>query len=174
MNIGFIFDIFAGCLLAFFLARGLMKGFSGEIIGLVGLIASSFAALSFMDTAADLIIQYLPQFSEHKSVISVVCAAIIFLGVSIGFSLLNALLSYIVKAAKLSFLDHVLGIFMGFLKTVCIILFIYGLLKIFASSMLTDFLEDSYVFRAADFVFPYVRDFLQDNGIIDFNVLVKG
>lgn len=173
MNVGLIFDLAAGCLLAFFLARGLIKGFSGEIIGLVGLMASTFCALSFMNPAADLIIKHLPQFSENQHVIAVICASVIFLGVSLGFSLLNKILSYIVKAAKLSFLDHALGLVTGALKTVCIILFIYGIFTVFSPTLPTDWLKESYTMRGAEIIFPYARDFLEKYGIIDLEALSK-
>ncbi len=172
MNIGMIVDVAAGCLLAFFLARGLVKGFSGEIIGLVGMVASTFCALAFMNPAADFVLKYLPQFANNQSVIAAVSAAVIFLAVSLGFSLLNVILSYIVKAANLSFLDHALGLVTGTLKTACIILFIYGIFVVFPGFP-RDWMKESYTMRGAEIIFPYARDFLQDYGIIDFDALIR-
>ena len=42
MNIGAIVDGVAGVVLIFFLYRGLVKGFSGEVIGLVGFFVATY------------------------------------------------------------------------------------------------------------------------------------
>ena len=64
MNAGLIFDIIAGCVLLFFVIRGLINGFSGEIIGLVGLVVSIFCAWNFTDRATELFLNYLPSFDK--------------------------------------------------------------------------------------------------------------
>ena len=51
MNFAFGFDIAAGCLLAFFAVRGAFRGFSGEIIALIGLAASVFCGWTFAQPA---------------------------------------------------------------------------------------------------------------------------
>ena len=168
MSVGLIFDIAAAVVLAVLAVRGLLRGFSGEILGLIGFFASVFCGWTFAKPAAAFLLGYLP--SMDPTVAALVCGVLIFIAVSLIFAMLDGLLSAIIKAARLSLIDHVLGIFMGAVKALCLVLVIYGVLttvRVFP----TDWMNDSYVMKGAAAVWPYVRSFLEEHGILDFNSL---
>ena len=108
MNAGLIFDIAAALVLAFFLVRGLIRGFSGEILGFIGFFASLFCAWHFARPAADIVLKYFPNLDATLTALA--CAVVIFIIVSLLFALLDGLLSLVVKAANLSMLDHLLAL----------------------------------------------------------------
>ena len=130
MNIALMFDIAAGCLLAFFVVRGALRGLSGELIALIGLIASVFCGWTCARPAAELLLGYFP--SWDPTLVALICAVVIFVGVSLLFTFLGHLLRLLIQAANLSMVDHFFGTFAGALRTFFVILFIYGVVSIFS------------------------------------------
>ncbi|MBQ7220644.1 MAG: CvpA family protein [Synergistaceae bacterium] len=171
MNIGAIIDGIAGIVLIFFLYRGLVRGFSGEVIGLVGFFVGTFCAWKFTEPAVALVYQYLGKNSLDPSVVAIMCGVSIFFIVEIIFAVIGFILSYLVKVTQLSFTDHFFGMVIGVLKTAFIILIVYALLSTFPGFVPENWTEDSYAMKGASYVWPYVRDFLQSHGIIDFKEL---
>ena len=60
VNAALIADIASAIILSFFLVKGLLQGFSGEIVGLVGFFASLFCGWRFAQPFANNITKYLP------------------------------------------------------------------------------------------------------------------
>ena len=174
MNVGAIIDGVAGIVLIFFLYRGLVRGFSGEIIGLVGFFVGTFCAWKFTDPAVALVYKYLGENSLDSSVVAIMCAIAIFFGVEIIFTIIGIILSYLVKVTKLSFTDHFFGMLIGLLKTGFIILAVYAVLASMPGLVPDDLTENSYTLKGASYVWPYVRDFLQSHGLLDFTELTGG
>ena len=174
ITVGLVFDIVMLVILVIFLYKGASRGFSGEIIGLVGLFVSIFCAWKFLDPAIDLVLRYIPDTKIDRTVIALVCAVVIFFVVEIIFAIVGALLSYLVRVTQLSFTDHFFGMIIGLLKTMCIILFIYGVVSTFSHILPSDWIEGSYTMKGASYVWPPVRDFLQARGILDFKELTGG
>jgi membrane protein required for colicin V production len=169
MNAGLIFDIAAALVLAFFLVRGLIRGFSGEILGFIGFFASLFCAWHFARPAADIVLKYFPNLDTTLTALA--CAVVIFIIVSLLFALLDGLLSLVVKAANLSMLDHLLGVVVGAVKTFCLLLIIYGVLKTFPGILPTDWMEGSYAMRGAAAAWQPTMGFLEKHNIIDLKTL---
>lgn len=173
-NIGFIFDGVMGIVLIFFLYRGLVKGFSGEIVGLVGLSVSTYCAWHFLDPAVEIFFRYVKSPAIDKTMASLICGLVIFFGVEIIFALIDFILSYVVKVTKLSFIDHFFGMIVGLLKTFCIVVLIYAIVSTFSNVLPSDWIESSYSMKGASYVWPYIRDFLQAHQILDFSTLTGG
>ena len=169
MNAGLIFDIAAALVLAFFLVRGLIRGFSGEILGLIGFFVSMFCAWRFARPAADLVLKYFPNLDVTLT--SLACAVVIFILVSLAFALLDGLLSLVIQAANLSMLDHLLGVVVGGIKTFFLLLVIYGVLKTFPGILPTDWMAQSYAMRGAAAAWQPVIGFLEGHGIINLTSL---
>ena len=173
MSFALIFDVIMAVIAAFFVYKGLVKGFSGEIIGLVGLIVSTYCAWNFLDPAVELASRYLPS-SLDKTITSMVCAVAIFLIVEIIFAVVGAILSYVVKVTQLSITDRLFGLLLGLIKAGGIILFVDAVIITFDSFIPTEWMKDSYTMSGASHIWPLVRDFMQSNGIIDFAALTGG
>ena len=171
MNIGAIVDGVAGVVLIFFLYRGLVKGFSGEVIGLVGFFVATYCAWKFTEPAVQLVYRYLGQNSLDPSVVAIMCGVGIFFLVEIIFAVVGYILSYLVKVTQLSFTDHFFGMVIGLLKTCFIILIVYAVLISFTGLVPADWMKDSYTMKGASYVWPYVRNFLESHGLLDFTEL---
>ncbi|MBR0078833.1 MAG: CvpA family protein [Synergistaceae bacterium] len=170
-SIGLIFDGVMAVVLIFFMYRGIKRGFSGEIIGLVGLTVGIFCALNFLEPAVNLFYKYVDAPSLDKNIVSLICAVAIFFAVEIVFALISAVLSYLVKVTKLSLMDHFFGMLIGIIKTAFIVIFIYAVMSMFSNVLPSDWVNDSYCMKGAKIVWPYCRDVLQSHGILDFSTL---
>ena len=171
MNAGAIIDGVAGIILIFFLYRGLVRGFSGEVIGLVGFFVGTFCAWKFTEPAVQLVYRYLGENSLDSSIVAIMCGIGIFFVVEIIFAVIGIILSYLVKVTQLSFTDHFFGMVIGLLKTAFIILVVYGIMASLPGFVPDSWVEDSYVLKGASYVWPYVRDFMQSHGLLDFSEL---
>ena len=174
MNVALIVDCVLGIILIFFLYRGLINGFSGEVIGLVGFFVSTFCAWKFCDPAAELAMRYINDPNLDRNMLSLVCSLGIFFTVQIIFAVISLILSYVVKVTRLSVTDHVFGMIVGFLKAAFITVIVYALLSSFPKLIPTEWMSQSWFMKGASFVWPPVRDLLQEHGIIDFTALTGG
>ena len=171
MNAALIVDIVVGVVLLFFLYRGFVKGFSGEIIGLVGLCAAIFCAWNFLDPAVDLVFKHFSHPALDRNIVSLICAIAIFFTVEIIFGIIGLILSYVVRVTSLSLTDHFFGMLIGLLKASFIVIAVYAVLIAFSPMIPTDWMKESYTMRAVEAVWPYIRDFMQSKGLLDFTHL---
>ncbi|MBQ6776289.1 MAG: CvpA family protein [Synergistaceae bacterium] len=173
-NMALVFDLIMIIVFVFFLWRGFIRGFSGEIISFVGLFVAVFCAWNFLEPAADMFRHYLPSMKLDDTVVSIICGAVIFFGVEIIFAIIGALLSYLVRVADLSAMDRLFGVVIGFVKTFCIVVFVYAIASMFPSVIPAEFTERSYAMTGASYVWPYIRDFMTARGLLDFTTLTGG
>lgn len=164
-----IIDIAVAVLLAFLAVRGLIRGFSGEVVGFIGFFVSLFCAWNFAPEGAGFLRGFFP--ALEPTLAALACGILIFIVVSLAFVLLDKLLSTVVKAARLSLLDHVLGAAVGAAKTACLILVVYGLLTAFSPLLPAGWRDGSYAMRGAAEVWPFVSRFLQEHRLLDLDAL---
>jgi len=148
-----------------------MNGFSGEIIGLVGLMVSAFCAWKFLDPAVELFFRYFSHSNLDRTIAAFICAVVIFFVVEIIFAVISMILSNLVRVTKLSVMDHFCGLLIGAVKTCFVILFIYGVLITFSPVIPTAWMSESYTMKGASYAWPHVRNLLESKGIIDFSHL---
>ena len=171
MNAALIVDTVLGIILIFFLYRGLMNGFSGEVIGLVGFFVSTFCAWKFSEPAAELAMRYIKNPEFDRNILSLICGLGIFFTVQIIFAVIGFILSWMVKVTKLSLTDHFFGMVVGGLKACFITLIVYALLSSFPKMIPSEWMSESWFMKGASYVWPPLRDILQEHGIIDFRAL---
>ena len=164
MTFSQVFDIGAAFALAFFLVRGAIRGLTGEIVSLLGLVASVLCGWTFAHPLSSLVLSYFPTWSP--TVTELACAAVIFMCVSLAFAVLNKIMRVLVKAANLSFLDHVMGAVSGGMRAFVMVLFIYGVVSIFPV-IPGEWMKDSVAMKGASVVWPTVFKIMTDNGWID-------
>ena len=173
-NAALIVDCVLGIILIFFLYRGLVNGFSGEVIGLVGFFVSTFCAWKFCDPAVEIALRYIDDPSFDRNILSLACSLGIFFAVQIIFAVIGFILSWMVKVTQLSVTDHVFGMIVGFIKAAFITLIVYALLSSFPKLIPTEWMSESWFMKGASYVWPPIRDLLQEHGIIDFTALTGG
>ena len=173
INAGLIIDGIAGIIAIIFLYRGLVRGFSGEIIGLVGFFVASYCAWRFTEPAVELVSRYLGQNSLDSSIVAIICGVGIFFIVEIIFAIVGYILSLMVKVTQLSFTDHFFGLVIGLLKACFILLIVYAVMVSLPGLIPEHWTKDSYAMKGASYVWPHVRDFLEAHGLLDFTALTK-
>lgn len=164
MTFAHVFDIGAACVLAFFVVRGALRGLTGEIISLLGLVASVFCGWTFAEPLGEIVLQHFP--SWDRTVTQLICSVVIFMGVSLAFAAVAKILRMLVKAANLSILDHVLGAVSGAARAFFLVLFIYGAVSIFSPVIPSEWMKESVTMQGTSVVWPTVFKFLTDRGWI--------
>ncbi|MDR1379022.1 MAG: CvpA family protein [Synergistaceae bacterium] len=170
MSVANIFDIGTACLLAFFIVRGGLRGLTGEIVSLLGLVASVTCGWTFAQPLAAAVLERYPNWD--RTITELACAVIVFMAVSLVFAVLGKMLRVLVKAANLSLLDHLVGAVAGGLRALLVILFIYGVLSIFTPVLQSEWVAESLVMKQAAVVWPFVLDFLTARGWVDLSHLM--
>jgi len=172
MSFAHVFDIGAAFALAFFVVRGAIRGLTGEIISLLGLIASVLCGWAFARPLGAVVQNYFP--TLNPAVTELLCAAVIFMCVSLAFAVVSKIMRAIVRAANLTFLDHIMGAVSGALRAFVVVLFIYGVMSIFSPILPSEWMQDSVAMKKASVVWPVVFKIVTDNGWIDPNQLKPG
>ncbi|GHS87538.1 hypothetical protein AGMMS49957_07580 [Synergistales bacterium] len=165
-----IFDIAFACVTAFFMFRGLMRGLTGEIMSLLGLLVSAFCGWRYARDLTDFCMRYYD--IMDRTVYEVTCAAVIFIVVSMVFALITKILHSVVRVANLSFLDHALGAVSGAARAFVILVAIYGVSSIFPV-IPSGWMKDSVVMRGAAVAWPPVLRLLSEKGWIDLSQLQR-
>ena len=169
MTFAHVFDIGAACLLAFFVVRGALRGLTGEIISLLGLVASIVCGWTFAQPLADVVLRYFPGWD--RTLTELVCSIVIFMAVSLVFAAVGKILRALVKAANLSLLDHLMGAISGSARAFFVVLFVYGAVSIFSPVVPSEWMKESVAMKGAAVVWPAVFKVLTDNGWIDLDHL---
>ena len=172
MNFAHVFDIGAAFALAFFVVRGAIRGLTGEIISLLGLIASVLCGWTFARPTGAVAQNYFPTLSS--AVVELICAVAIFMCVSLAFAVVSKIMRAIVRAANLTFLDHIMGAVSGALRAFVVVLFIYGVMTIFSPILPNEWMQESVAMKGAAVVWPAVFKIITDNGWIDPSQLKPG
>jgi len=165
MTFAHVFDIGAAFALAFFVVRGVIRGLTGEIVSLLGLVASVLCGWSFAAPMSVEVQKYFPTWGP--TVTELVCSIVIFMCVSLAFAVISKIVQALVKAAKLTFLDHAMGAFTGGLRTFVLVLFIYGVVSIFSPLIPSEWMKSSVTMKGVSVVWPTVFKIMTDNGWID-------
>ena len=169
MTFAHVFDIGAACVLAFLVVRGAIRGLTGEIVSLLGLVASVFCGWTFAQPLGAIVLSYFPTWD--KTVTELACSVVIFMAVSLAFAAVANVMRMIVKAAHLSLLDHMLGVVSGAARAFFLVLFIYGAMSIFSPVVPGEWMQESVTMRGAAVVWPTVLKFLTDRGWINADQL---
>ncbi|MCL2010943.1 MAG: CvpA family protein [Synergistaceae bacterium] len=164
MNFEQVFDIGVAFALAFFVTRGAMRGFTGEIVSLLGLAASVFCGWTFAGPMSTVVLRYFPEW--NPGITELACAVAIFMFVSLTFAAVAEFMRLLVKVAKLTFLDHVMGAVSGAVRVFIMLLFIYGAVSIFSPVVPSDWMKNSVAMKGVSAAWPSILRVMTDNGWI--------
>lgn len=126
------------------LVRGLMRGLVSEIIGIVAIVMGVIGARIWAKNGA---VWLLREFAWPEAVCNVIAYALVFLGIAILLNLLGRLLSRLLRAINLGFVNRLLGGIFGTLKW-----FVVVITLVFLTSLLDNqfhFLSQSEVVKTS-------------------------
>jgi membrane protein required for colicin V production len=125
-----ILDIIIGGLIAFFLIKGIFRGFFREIASLAGVVFGILIGNHYHPQMADYLKTYIPL---EKS-LSLISFIILFIAVMIGFHFFGLLLHRLFKRLLIGWLDRTLGICFALIKGVIISYLLIVVLTFFVPS----------------------------------------
>jgi uncharacterized membrane protein required for colicin V production len=185
MTFAQIFDIGAACVVAFFVVRGILRGLTGEIMSLLGLVASVVCSWTFSRSLADMILFHFPNWDRvileiiyrneaeyytgggwSRTVLELGCSIALFVAVSLVFAIAAKILRSVIKAADLTFWDHFLGAFLGAARALFMALLIYGGVTLFSSVIPSEWMRESAAMRITAVAWPPVLKVLREAGWI--------
>ena len=148
------FDITLVVIILWSAAAGLRAGFARVVIGLIATIVGLIAGFWFYRIPAAKLQEWL----RSPVMADMLGFLIIFLGVMILGSLLAALLSRLFRWIGLSWFNHLLGGFAGFLRGALIIAALVDILVAYSPSPMPQFLENSRVLPYASEISWWLAD----------------
>jgi uncharacterized membrane protein required for colicin V production len=184
MTFAQIFDIGSACVLGFFVVKGVLRGLTGEILSLMGLVAGVACTWMFTRPLADTILLHFPNWDHaimkaiygagadyytgawSRTVLEAVCSVAIFMLVSLVFAAAAKILRRMVKAADLSLLDHLLGAFSGAARAFFLALLVYGGVTLFSSVVPSAWMQESVAMRITATAWPAVSEILTKTGLL--------
>jgi membrane protein required for colicin V production len=125
-----ILDIIIGGLIAFFLIKGIFRGFFREFASLAGVVFGIVIGNNYHPQMAHYLKTYIP-LEQSLPLISFI---ILFIAVIIGFYFLGLLLHSLFKRVFMGWFDRILGIGFAFIKGIIISYFLIVLLTFFVPS----------------------------------------
>ena len=142
---------------------GISKGFVKQLVEILAILVGAWAAFRFSSALSMYLAQYL---TFDKQVIRVICFVIILIVAALLLSLLGEMLTRFLKLASLGWINHLLGLIFGIVKTS----FILGLLILLFEALNNSLqfrdgaLDNAVVYQAlknfANSIFPYLKSFV--------------
>lgn len=143
---------------------GISKGFVKQLVEILAILVGAWAAFRFSSALSMYLAQYL---TFDKQVIRVICFVIILIVAALLLSLLGEMLTRFLKLASLGWINHLLGLIFGIVKTSFILGLLILLFEVLNNSLQfvrDGALDNAVVYQAlknfANSIFPYLKSFV--------------
>ncbi len=153
-------DIVLGILLIVAAVRGFIKGFIVELASLLALILGIWGAIHFSHFTADILVNNLDIQSEH---ISIVAFVITFIVILVAVHILGNIVTKLVEAMALGFINHLAGLLFGVFKTaliLSILLLFFDRINQNGDIIAEETIEKSQVYEPLKSLVPTLMPFL--------------
>ena len=158
-----IFFIILGC---YFIIRGSFRGFVGEVITLVGFLASFYLSFHYSGGIG----RFLSVTMGLNAYMAQAAAAVlIWLSVTLIAAMLRMILKSLIGAASLGGIDKLLGLFSGVIKSVIVVFVVITGGLLLAPVVTPTWMSQSDILRYAGRSWPQFRAMF-----IDLNLLPEG
>ena len=160
MSFGTVIDLAFLLLTAFLALRGLFRGLSGEVLSLAGMLGGLYLAFAYADRGGALFRAYLglpEQFAYGAGLVA------IFVAVNLVAALLCRLVGALLKVARLSLFDRVLGLGAGALKGVALLFVVYGGLLMAGPLVPPQWIVESRSLQTVALIWPRLTPYIGDS-----------
>ena len=155
-----LFFLILGC---YFVIRGCFRGFVAEILTLAGFICSMYFSFKFSSAVGAVFVSFLGVSPYASKVLAVI---VVWLAITLLTAMIRCALKGVISAVHLGFVDKLLGIFSGLLKTVILVYVVLVGGILLAPVVNPTWMTDSDALRYAGRNWPAARQIL-----IDFDIL---
>ena len=156
-------DIVLLALGGYFIVRGLMRGLTGELFSLLGVIGSFYCSMTYCTPLSHYIST---QWNINPLITTTIAIVVIFLAVFLFCTLMGKQVKKILKETHLSRFDTVLGGVTGFLKTFMIILAILVIAIVVSPLTGNGWVRNSKVLMATAQALPLIYPPLEERGLV--------
>jgi len=148
---------------AFFVVRGLMKGFSGEFFSLVGTIGGFACSIRYYGPFASVFIE---KFKVSVTAATILSMLAIFFAIFFGCSLLDTVIKKIISKTNLTLTDKFFGGVVGLVK-----MYFLALTILIAGAITTPmtgdaWMKNSRVLSVTSVTWPFVGPMLESAGLM--------
>jgi len=170
-------DLAALIFAIFLMAKGLVRGFTGELFGFLGSVGGFILLWKYAPALAGML-KYKLGFSDIVAYIIAIAA--IFITANIAASLLGKLAKKIIYFGHLSMLDKLMGGLCGLIKVLIVLIVVYLALEFIAKhtgATSMSWMDKSKAMTISSNLWNYVSSWLLEKGIIDHialpNITIK-
>lgn len=160
-----ILDIFFILLASYFVIKGCLRGFVGEILTLVGFISSIYLAFNFSATFGNMLEQAV---GMNTYIAKFVAILILWFCVAVLVTVIRSMLKRVLSTVNMGAMDKLLGIFSGILKTIFVVYLVLVLGFLLSPIANPNWMTSSDVLRYSGRHWPLVRQ-----ALIDFELMPK-
>lgn len=164
MSLAMVVDLIFIFVTAILAVRGLLRGFLGEIISLLATVGGVILSLRFADQGGRAILGFLPEISD--TVARAVAMVTIFVVVALLGAILGKLSKAFLSLASLTFLDRMLGVLAGVVKSVAILMVVFVLLSLSGPLVPKELKTESRAMALASSIWPYVAPYVISSGLL--------
>ena len=147
----------------FFVARGMMKGLSGEVISLLGTVGGFFCSIKFYGPFAAIL---MTNFGMSVAVATILSMLAIFFVIFFGCAMIETLVKKVIKKTNLTVTDKMLGALVGLLKT-----YVIALMVLVSGFIIQPLVGDAWIHKsralsAVSITWPVASDLLAGAGLL--------
>ncbi len=168
MSLAWAVDLVFLFVTAVFAVRGLLRGLVGEVVSLAATVGGVILAFRLATPGGLMIVNAFESLSltVAKGIAMVVAFVVTIL---IG-ALLTKLCRAFLSLTSLTFLDRLLGIFAGIVKSTALLLVAFVLISMAGPLLPREILKDSRSMELARLVWPYVAPYAVRSGLLPSEV----
>jgi membrane protein required for colicin V production len=147
----------------FFVIRGMIRGFSGEVISLIGAIGGFACAMKFYRPFAKVLSD---NFGASRAASAIIAMLAIFFLIFIACALLEMAVKHAISKTNLTFTDKIFGGVVGLLKIYVLTLLVLIGGRLLAPVAGDAWMKESRALAAASFTWPAVSPVLKTLGVL--------
>ncbi len=164
MSLAMALDLIFLFVTAVFAVKGLLKGFLGEAISLVATVGGVALALRLADPGGAIVADFIGEISEP--VAKGIAMVVIFVAVALAGALATRVARAFLSVASLTFLDRLLGIGAGVLKSLALLMVLFVGISLAGPMVPEDLMIRSRSMVLASSIWPYVAPYVVNTGLL--------
>lgn len=143
-----------GLATGFLMIRGAFRGLSGEIVSLIGTVGGFYVAWKLSPQLGGVLSHLL---GLPFLLSQIVAFLLVMLGIALLAALLDRTIKKILRLARLTALDRLLGVFSGILKATVLLMVVYAMGMTLNPLLPAKWMEKSQSIQIAEILWPHVE-----------------
>lgn len=164
MNLAISIDLLFLFVATVFAVKGLIKGFMGEIISLAATVVGVVLALRFAPDGSAMVEEIFDGITPVAA--QAISMIVVFVVVVLVGALLNRIVRAFLSVTSLTFLDRLLGVVAGIVKSIAILMVAFVLLNLAGNMVPRDVWSKSKSMELASSVWPRISPYVMKNDFL--------